>query len=114
MSERTLDLAPRPGAAPFPRMVLAQAAMKSNPDTDARLDTIARRLLARPLRPEETAVAKSAFDDLKTYYQSHPEDAIKLLAVGESKRDESLAAPDHAAWTMLVNQLMNLDEVLNK
>ena len=94
--------------------VLAQAAMKSAPGADARLDTIARRLLARPLRAEEVSVAKSALDDLKTYYQSHPDDATKLLAVGESKRDESLAAPDHAAWTMLVNQLMNLDEVLNK
>jgi ABC-2 type transport system permease protein len=29
MSERTLVLAPRPGAAPFPRMVLAQAAMEA-------------------------------------------------------------------------------------
>jgi ABC-2 type transport system permease protein len=29
VSERTLDLSPRPGAAPFPRMVAAQAAMES-------------------------------------------------------------------------------------
>jgi hypothetical protein len=34
--------------------------------------------------------------------------------VGESKRDAGLNASELAAWTMLVNEVMNLDEVLNK
>ena len=34
--------------------------------------------------------------------------------MGESKPDESLDATQLAAWTMLVNELLNLDEVLNK
>ena len=38
----------------------------------------------------------------------------KLLAVGESKADATLDAATLAAWTMLANELMNLDEVLNK
>ena len=60
------------------------------------------------------AVAKAAFEDLLVYYKTHAEDAKKLLTVGESKRDETLDVSEHAAWTMLANQLMNLDEVLNK
>ena len=40
--------------------------------------------------------------------------AKKLIAVGESKADASLDPGDLAGWTMLVNELLNLDEVLNK
>ena len=35
-------------------------------------------------------------------------------AVGESKADTAMDATTLAAWTMLANELMNLDEVLNK
>jgi hypothetical protein len=94
--------------------VLAQVAIKSGEAFEARLDVAVRRLLARPFRAEEVAVAKSALEDLRAYYASHPEDAKKLLAVGASKSDPGLDPAEHAAWTMLINQLMNLDEVLNK
>jgi hypothetical protein len=94
---------------------LAQTALKEGgSQTDERIDFIARRLLARPFRADELRVVRSSLDDLLAYYQAHPEDAAKLIAVGESKADPSLDASTLAAWTMVVNQLMNLDEVLNK
>jgi hypothetical protein len=37
-----------------------------------------------------------------------------LLAVGESKRESNVNKSELAAYTMAVNQLMNLDEVLTK
>ena len=43
-----------------------------------------------------------------------PEDARKLIATGEAPVDPALAAEELAAWTMLTNQIFNLDEVLNK
>ena len=43
------------------------------------------------------------------YYQSHPDDAEKLIAVGESKPDPQLAAAELAAWTMVANEMMNLE-----
>ena len=48
------------------------------------------------------------------YYQQHVDEAQQLLSVGESPRDDSLDVSTRAAWTMLANELMNLDEVLNK
>lgn len=94
---------------------MAQNAIKQGGATfESRLDYVVQRLLARPFRPEEIAVSKSALDDLMAFYKSHAEDAKKLLQVGDSKRDESLDPAEHAAWTMLINQLMNLDEALNK
>jgi hypothetical protein len=80
----------------------------------ARIDFITRRLLARPMRPEELFLIEGGLSDLLTYYRSHPDDAQLLINVGESKADSNLDVSSLAAWTMLVNELMNLDEVLNK
>ena len=94
---------------------LAQSALEqSGPTSDAHIDFIARRVLARPFRPEELTVVRASLSKLEAYYQSHPDQAAKLLAVGESKPDSRLDPPTFAAWTMLANELMNLDEFLNK
>jgi hypothetical protein len=84
------------------------------PTTDSRLDYLARRLLSRPLEDAEAAVVRASLAALSDHYAAHAEDAGQLLAVGESQPDPSLDAAELAAWTMLANQLMNLDEVLTK
>ena len=94
--------------------VLAERSMLDSLEFNARVDFIARRLLARPLTPEEQTVAESAFSDYRAYYSEHPADARKMLRQGDSAPDPSLPAGEFAAYTMLANQLMNLDEVLNK
>ena len=72
------------------------------------------RRLARPLDDRERSVAQREYQDFLRYYDGNPDDAKKLIAFGDSKADDSLAPAELAAMTMLVNQLMNLDEVLNK
>ncbi len=94
---------------------LAQAALERGGETpELRIDFLARRLLARPFRPEELAVVEASLAKLNAFYQSNPDEAARLLSVGESKADPSLAPGALAAWTMLANELMNLDEFLNK
>jgi hypothetical protein len=83
-------------------------------DRSSRVDFMVKRLLARPLRPEESKVVKDSLAKLIDAYASHPDDATKLLAVGELKVDPNWDVSTLAAWTMLANELMNLDEVLNK
>jgi hypothetical protein len=90
---------------------LAQRSLKEPGD---RLDFVAKRLLARPFRPEEIKVVQATLDDLLSHYKAKPDEAKKLIAVGASKADATLDVSTLAAWTMLVNELMNLDEVLNK
>jgi len=95
--------------------VLAQNAIQTSGKTfEARLDFVTERVLARPFRPEEVAATESAYNDLLTYYRAHPDEAVSLLQVGESKPNPSLDKAEHAAWTLLTNQVMNLDEALNK
>jgi hypothetical protein len=93
---------------------LAQRAIESNESEDRRLDFLAERLLARPLRPEELAIVRGSLAKFEQHYTANADDAAKLVAVGESKSDAKVPAPQLAAWTMMANELMNLDEVLNK
>jgi hypothetical protein len=94
---------------------LAQLAIKEGGDkVEDRIDFMARRLLSRPFRPAELKVVRESLDDLLAHYKDHVPDAQKLLAVGESRADAKLDVPTLAAWTMLANELLNLDEVLNK
>jgi hypothetical protein len=94
---------------------LAQTTLKDGGDRDeSRIDFMARRLLCRPLRTEEMKVVQASLQDLLAHYKANAADAKKLLAVGEAKVDPKLDAGTLAAWTMLANEMMNLDEVLNK
>ena len=93
---------------------LAQLALLAKPGTKDRIDFISERLLTRSFRPEERAIVEASLADLTQLYRDQPEAAKQLITYGESKADASLDPLELAAWTMLVNELMNLDEVLNK
>ena len=83
-------------------------------DDTAKFTALAERLLCRPLKASETPILSASLKDLRSHYAANAADAEALLTVGESKADAKLPKPELAAWTMLCNQLMNLDEVLNK
>jgi hypothetical protein len=94
---------------------LAQRALEHGGQCDKEcIDFFARVLLARPFRSEELVVVHSSLERLAAFYRSHPEHATRLLEVGEFKADRSVEPVRLAAWTMLANELMNLDEFLSK
>ncbi len=94
--------------------VLAQHTLTSSPDTAARITYIAKRTLARPFTEKENAIVLKILEDLLKNYTEKPGDAKALLAVGEAKVDATLNPAELAAWTMVCNQVLNLDEALNK
>jgi hypothetical protein len=94
---------------------LAQDTLEQkNLKPDERLDFMARRLLARTLTPEEKRETGEVLKELLDHYKSDTDDAAALLKDGESKPDSKLDHSTLAAYTMVANELMNLDEVLNK
>ncbi len=93
---------------------LAQAVLKESTNDDLRIDALARRILSRPLRDNELSIVRGSLAELKKHYAGHETDAKQLLTVGDAKVDTTLSPGELAAWTMLTNELMNLDEVLNK
>ena len=83
-------------------------------DEMARIQRLASYLLSRPLVPEELGIVQGSLHDLLATYKASPENAEPLLKVGKAPFNESLDKAELAAWTMLANELMNLDEILNK
>jgi len=45
---------------------------------------------------------------------SDREAALKLVSTGESPRDQKLDVAEHAAYTAMLNMILNLDEVITK
>ncbi|HLU50237.1 MAG TPA: DUF1553 domain-containing protein, partial [Planctomycetota bacterium] len=93
---------------------LAQTAIRQGDTFEERLRIVGLRLVARPFRPEEVEVIRASLDSLLAYYEAHSDDAAEVISVGESAADPGMAPAELAAWTLLSNQLFNLDEVLNK
>ena len=96
------------------RHLAQRTLIEGGDDLASRLRWLGLRLLARPLKSDEMSIVDQSLEKLVDYYRSHADDTTHLLAVGESPRDLSLDTAELAGWTMLVNQLMNTDEVLNK
>lgn len=93
---------------------LADRALElTDKNDEARMAFIASHLLARSLAPEEVLIVTHSLADLLEWYKAHPEDAKQVIAVGDSK-PRSANPVELASWTMLINELMNLDEVLCK
>ncbi|MEZ5355930.1 MAG: DUF1553 domain-containing protein [Bryobacteraceae bacterium] len=93
---------------------LAERAMKTGGEFGARLDAMTGLVLARGFDGRERAIAERAWNDYASFYRAHPGDAASLVETGSAAWDQSLDAAELAAYTMLANQILNLDEALNK
>jgi len=93
---------------------LAEHALSHDMSDDNRMQWIAKRILGHPATADELIIWKRSLDRATRTFTDHPEDAVKFISIGDSKRNESLPAPTHAAWTALCLNLLNLDETLTK
>ena len=73
-----------------------------------------RSVLSR--RPSETELKSllSLYEEYRTEFTANPEAAMKLLAVGESARNEQLNAANVAAWAMVTHLILNLSETVTR
>lgn len=72
---------------------------------ESRANYAFRLVVARPPNPQELDTLLSNFEKSRQYFDQHPTE-VKALT------DQSTA--DAAAWTMIANALLNLDETLTK
>ena len=95
--------------------VFAERTIKEGGDTpEARIAYIFEMATARLPKPKEEALLLKTFQVHYQELEANPEAAKELTAVGESPPDDTLDAVEVAAWTMIANLILNLDEVLNK
>ena len=81
---------------------------------DARLAWMFRTATQREPSDRELSVIRGLLADQKAAFEGDVPAAKKLIAVGESKPDPKLDPAELAAYTVVGNLLLNLDEVLNK
>jgi len=94
--------------------VLADRAMTSTTDLEARLAFVFRRILAREPSTTEQPILRRMLDEQAATYRADPAAARQLLAVGVTPRSPALDPADHAAWTNLCLAVFNLDEALTR
>ncbi len=76
---------------------------------DAALDRAFELLTNRQPDDEEQQIIRRMHTAQLDWYRSRPDDAAKLVAVGEKKPTAALPAPELAATASVVNALMNYD-----
>jgi hypothetical protein len=83
-------------------------------DVRQRITFAFRSVLARHPSPSELDSLTQLFHDYHAELTENPEIAPKLLAAGESPRNESLDANELGTWTMIAHLLLNLSETVTK
>jgi hypothetical protein len=94
---------------------LARRMMKDGGATPA--DKVAfgfRVCLARPPRPEEVERLVKLYQDAKTGFAKNPEKATQFATNPLGPLPAGMEVADAAAWTVVANVLLNLDEIFMK
>ncbi len=79
-----------------------------------RIQYLSELVLSRDASPQMASVLQRSLSQMQEHYAADPAAAHDLIAVGEKPRDPAIPPPELAAWTMVVSEVLNLDETLNK
>jgi mono/diheme cytochrome c family protein len=81
---------------------------------EQRIKYLSDLVLSHDPSPQMESVLQQSLGQMEQHYAADPTAAHELIAVGEKPRDPAIPPPELAAWTMVVSEVLNLDETLNK
>ena len=87
---------------------------EAGPTTDDRLIYMFRLAAVRRPDSKELAELTAALQDFLDHYAKQPDAAKELIGLGETQPDSKFNPSELAAWTMIGNVILNLDEVVSK
>ena len=93
---------------------LATLALKNASSPEDRINFISNRLLSRKMDDSEIKLVKQSLTNIQTKFKEKPEEAKKFVTIGESPVPSELDTVELASWSLIANQILNLDETLNK
>ena len=94
---------------------LAERMLREGGETpDAKLIYGFRWMTARPPSARELEVLKKTLEKQLAQFQADKPAAEQFLAYGDTPREMNMEPSEYAAWTMLANLLINLDETITK
>jgi hypothetical protein len=94
---------------------LAQRVLLSGArQTGQRIDLMSQILLAHDPPPKMEAVLEQSLQQMQQHYAADPKAARALTEEGEKKPGTAIPPPELAAWTMVANEMLNLDQTVTK
>ena len=93
---------------------LAEQVMQGKDELPERIEYAFRLVNSENPSPSKLDILKAAYEEQVNIYHKSPDDAEKLLAVGDKKRNPNLPLPEHAALTNLCLAILNLDQSLTR
>lgn len=92
--------------------VMAQRVLHVPGPDSRRADYAFRLATARAPSQSERGVLLRALAEQRALYRFDKANALTLIAAGEAPKDPTLDPTEHAAWTMVCNLMLNLDETV--
>jgi hypothetical protein len=96
------------------RMLAERAMQECRNDPRQRLAWAFRVATSRPPSENEQKLLLKSFQAQLEHFRAQPEEARKLLAIGERRNDERLNQTELAAYAMTASLILNLDEAITK
>jgi hypothetical protein len=96
------------------RVLAARMIREAGTDPAARLDRVFRLALARPPRPEETAILTRLRLEHQAQYRDDPAVARDLAGIGETPAPTGIDPAELAAWTSVTRVILNLHETMTR
>ncbi|HIK90969.1 MAG TPA: DUF1553 domain-containing protein [Planctomycetes bacterium] len=94
---------------------LAERLMTEAPGDPSKQIIVAfRTATARRPTAYEVDVLRDVFEVQKNVFATMQSEALKLLSVGDSKRNDALNVAEHAAWTVVTSMILSLDETITR
>jgi hypothetical protein len=81
---------------------------------DERIAYLYRLVLSRRPDAETTRLIAAALQKQQDIYRADPAAARRAITIGESQPRGIATDDETAAWTMIANLVLNLDETLNR
>jgi hypothetical protein len=96
------------------RALAERVIAEGGPDDEKRLHWLFRTVLSRKPDAKEFSMLTAALAKQRALYQNDPKAAEKAISVGESLPKKIAAPAETAAWTLIANLVLNLDETVTR
>ena len=96
------------------RALAARTLTEADAEDAARIEWLYKTILGRPPSAKEAAIVAELIAGNRARYDADPEAASQAIAHGESRPPAGLAPRELAAWTLVANLMLNLDETITR
>ncbi|MCE2880936.1 MAG: PSD1 and planctomycete cytochrome C domain-containing protein [Planctomycetaceae bacterium] len=94
--------------------VAAERVLRAEGNDATRMRELFRRATGEDPSESARTAMQAALDKSRARYKAAPEDAMKLVEIGEAPRAEGVDPAELAAWTMLANAVLSSDATIVK